>query len=158
MPAKIATVRKFLLFPSRVDRTTQFCPFAVFEPESGRLCVIVSRPGPDQRPGDRLKMVTRDAGDQQDSSSFLVIFQDSLEFFIILQRIPQPQSTFTTSPAPPRGGTTGHRISQGGSEPRLRQISAKLLQHPSKGFRTEFENFPLCKRILINVTTCQNET
>jgi hypothetical protein len=23
---------------------------------------------------------------------------------------------------------------------------------------SEFENFPLCERILINVTTCQNET
>ncbi|KAH0816623.1 hypothetical protein GEV33_006168 [Tenebrio molitor] len=45
---------------------------------------------------------------------------------------PDAVDVFTTSPAPPREDTSGHRARQGGGEPRLRTSSARLPPHPPK--------------------------
>jgi hypothetical protein len=58
------------------------------------------------------------------------LFEASSNFSKSIQNIPPDSPGHSaTSPAPPRGGTTGHRAGQGGGKPRLRKSSARQLYH-----------------------------
>ncbi|KAJ3619358.1 hypothetical protein MTP99_005046 [Tenebrio molitor] len=97
------------------------------------ICLIVG-----SKVSSARKFITQ--GDQQDPSKFLQLLQVSLTLrglfrpFRSLLRtchyiLPDSSGHSATSPAPPRGGTTGHRAGQGGGDPRLRKSSARRLYH-----------------------------